>query len=41
VEAVFFGFRGMFGEFVRAKAIGNMAKEIGLKAVVFNARMRA
>jgi hypothetical protein len=41
VDTVFFGFKGMFGGFVRAKAIGNMAKEIGLKAFVFNAMLGA
>jgi hypothetical protein len=40
-ETVFSGFKGMFGEFVRAKAIENMVKEIGLKVVVFNTMMRA
>lgn len=39
-ETVFSGFKGMFGEFARAKAFGNMIKEIGLKVFVFNTMMR-
>ena len=31
----------MVGEFIRAKAIGNTAKEIGLSVFVFNAMLRA
>jgi len=39
-ETVFSGLKGMFGEFARAKAFGNMIKEIGLKVFVFNTMMR-
>ncbi|VUT25307.1 MAG: hypothetical protein MASP_00926 [Candidatus Methanolliviera sp. GoM_asphalt] len=38
-ETVFSCFKNMFGEFIRARAIKNMTKEIGLKVSIFNMMM--